>query len=393
MNKNQFIGIAVIILTTFVVTGVRVYLYSKSKAQVEVTDNSNLSASSTVVSSIDTSDWKTFRDEKYGFEFKYPSSLGNVVEQSLEYQRQLDCSPSSIYDQVIATKSIEGLSVRISCDYNFDKTASTYAKDHYSGGGTYEIIESNGQKSYLFNYMSGVGYVNQELYIPFLNGKYIILGQSHKAGQAVGYQELTLEQAKGVVSTFKVSNTSTLYVPPKYIEPITDEEVKNRSYEKPIGIAMNNDLYFTTYKNGLFQSSKIVCSGVNICTEGEYTFSEISKVAYNSQKTAAVVVIVSGHASTLDEFRRDILKYGAKSIDIHFLNKNASIFESKPFSLGSEFQIDRSLNSLMITDVSISDDNVITVNAKAKKSNGQGSFNDIDLVYKFKVENNTLVLK
>ncbi len=390
-KQSWFIGIALAILIALVVIGGGVYLYSKSKAPVDVTHNSTQSASSTVGSSIDTSSWKTFKDEKYGFEFKYPSSLGNVTEQPLKYQRQLDCSPSSGYDQVITTKSIEGLGVQISCDYNFEKTASTYAKDHYSGGGTYEVIENNSQKSYLFNYVSGVGYENQELYIPFLNGTYILLGQSTKAGQPESYPKITLEEAKGIVSTFKVLNaTTTLYVPPKYVEPITDEEVKNRSYEKPIGIAVNNNLYFTTYKNGLFQSPKIVCNGANTCPEGEYTFSEINKVAYNSQKTAAAVVIVSAYAPTIDEFHQDISKYGAQSVDLHFLNKNGSIFESKPFSL---VNIEANLNSVMVTGVSISDNNVITVNAKAKKNDGHGNFSDVVLVYQFKVENNTLVLQ
>ncbi len=187
-NKQKgSIGIVITIFIALMVIGGGAYFYTTKKVPI-----------------IDTTNWNTFRDEKYGFEFKYPLSLGRVIEQPLEDQQKLDCSPSSGYDQVTAAKSIEGLDVQISCNYNFEKTAATYAKDYRSGEGAYEVIENNGKKSYLFNYVSGVGYANQELYIPFLNGTYILLGQSYKTGEEADYPQLTNEQIKGIVSTFNV---------------------------------------------------------------------------------------------------------------------------------------------------------------------------------------------
>jgi hypothetical protein len=157
-------------------------------------------------SSVDTniSNWKSFIDEKYGFEFKYPPIFGNMTTNLSEYITKLDCNPGSDYTRVITNKNIEGLNVEISCSHDFERNAPTYARDVYGGQGTYNVITNKeGKKSYFFDYVSGVGYTNQELYIPISNGLYVSLFRSQKNGWPQEYPPLTVEQAKMVVSTFK----------------------------------------------------------------------------------------------------------------------------------------------------------------------------------------------
>ena len=68
MSKLKFI----ILSLTILVLGLVAPACLKKPAVPPANQNQNTSASTTT-SEIDTSDWKTYRNEEYGFEFKYPS--------------------------------------------------------------------------------------------------------------------------------------------------------------------------------------------------------------------------------------------------------------------------------------------------------------------------------
>lgn len=211
-NSVSFLLLSCIIAA---VIGVGIYFYQKNKEGSEVTAISRPQTTITLSNTINNEPtWKIFKDEKYGFEFKYPASLGKIIDQPTRYQQKLDCTASSGYDKVIASKSIEGMGVEISCNYDFEKNAKFYIKNINAGEGSYEIIDNNGKKNYFFDYVSGTGYINKELYIPFLNDTYITLIQSYKVGESMEDVELTLEQYKEIISSFKIIDVSSTFFTP-----------------------------------------------------------------------------------------------------------------------------------------------------------------------------------
>ena len=69
--KSKLLKIILVIAVIFIVAMGYLYLTGKIGQKKEVKEESVNSA----VSSVETADWKTYKNEKYGFEFKYPKKL------------------------------------------------------------------------------------------------------------------------------------------------------------------------------------------------------------------------------------------------------------------------------------------------------------------------------
>jgi len=138
----------------------------------------------------DTSDWKTYRNEEYGFEFKYPSQFGDPELLPLT---DLDCS-SRAYQEV-GLVSFKNIGLGLACSGTVLNTPS-YKGDKNS------VKVANGD-SYYFEYVSATGYINKEVYIPIDNARYLSFGYTFKAGRPSEYVELSSDTFNQALSTFK----------------------------------------------------------------------------------------------------------------------------------------------------------------------------------------------
>jgi len=76
MNKKQgFIPLAILIAILIITTGGGAYYYTKQKQSIVSDLNQQTTSLPQQEQSSVPSDWKTYRNEKYGFEFKYPGGL------------------------------------------------------------------------------------------------------------------------------------------------------------------------------------------------------------------------------------------------------------------------------------------------------------------------------
>jgi hypothetical protein len=150
-----------------------------------------------------TKDWKTYRNEKLGFEFQYPTKLGPPLDE-----REIDLSCYNVSKNKGAVLGgIDNFPVEIVCD-----DVVTNPDEHK--GGDAQIIKVANKEAYLFDYVSATGYVNKDIYIPYDNNYFIGLHHSYKVGREE-YVELSTEELEKILSTFKFfkveSNVEELY--------------------------------------------------------------------------------------------------------------------------------------------------------------------------------------
>jgi putative hemolysin len=91
-SLTTFFAFAVIIVS--IIAGFFAYQNQKLVKELrDKTSNTKTPESSPTPNSISTSDWKTYKNEKYGFEFKYPNTINEDLIKTKEGEDRLVISP------------------------------------------------------------------------------------------------------------------------------------------------------------------------------------------------------------------------------------------------------------------------------------------------------------
>lgn len=141
---------------------------------------------------LETSDWKTYRNDEYGFEFRYPAKWGEMSKNN--NLMELNCIPSANEHIVGLEYSIPVLFVGLACEnYMFETKdlIDTVPKK----------INIGGRESYFYEYTSATNYTNKEIFIPLHDGIYIYLYHSYKSTPQ--YTPLSTNELNEIISTFK----------------------------------------------------------------------------------------------------------------------------------------------------------------------------------------------
>ena len=394
-TQRGFMGIVAVIIIAIVIIGGGIYLYSTKKSHIDIpVDVTSNASTSTTLTTTTNSNNASLSDAQFIAAVGGDATKAEVVARG-------DINQDGFEDAIVQEMSCGAscsFSLSVVLNVNNKSTKLIISKNYYQSFGP-AFVGSSAIKSEITNISIKAGIISLKGYglaCTNPNTEEICTNEMWHTLKTVTYKF----DGTNIV---QINPTPAPYIPPVVVDTqhLSLNEINNNSYPKSSNVATFNNLYFTTYKDGLYQSPKIVCNGANTCPEGEYAFSKIDKVAFNSGKNEAVVIVINAYAPTLADFynnnkdytNTNYANYGVKEPEVYVVTKSNGLVKiTNPYSLGGGFQIDHNVNELTITDASINGD-TITLTGKAKKNDGHGNFSDINPTFTFKFENNTILLQ
>ncbi len=164
-NKQGFSGLVTIIIIAILIGGYAVW----KKQAVAPTDDSLSTLG--VDRDVDTTDWKTYRNEHYGFEVKYPSGL-NILSQRGVVNLEFRLPPNDNTDIGLSVLEPPGSCFSGDIDFRTDERIELseitfYHLDYYRGGIAevnrgHQYVGERGRECYTFSLIPGISATNDQ---------------------------------------------------------------------------------------------------------------------------------------------------------------------------------------------------------------------------------------
>ena len=130
---TKLFKITAVTVTTLILGVVVSGCIKKPTPQPTVNTNQNVNAVATTTAEIDTTNWKTYRNEQYGFEFKYPKTWVYVSENSGSIK--LKDNEYEYYLEGVATYPVTINIIKVENNFSIDKWITDLTKTKNSRDG------------------------------------------------------------------------------------------------------------------------------------------------------------------------------------------------------------------------------------------------------------------
>lgn len=173
--------------------------FKKPPVNNNANQNQNLNANqntntSTTTTEIDTSDWKTYRNEEYGFEFRYPEKIGSVTfvlnDPPIENYYGLGGKFAAIIRPLPWQDYMFAIAVK---DKNFTKEDFLENRPNRSSLRTFDLADKNADGFY-FQYQDMLNY---SIFVEGINYNYLVVGG--------GCDEINLESTTCVALAYTIN--------------------------------------------------------------------------------------------------------------------------------------------------------------------------------------------
>ena len=141
--------------------------------------------------------WKTYKNERYGFEFGYPDKF----EGLREYPEGKDCKISDGVNRVEVV-SMDNINVSVICENLSSKLISQF-NNKYNFDYKQKMETAARRTAYVHEFYTGTNYFSRILQLPIAGDRFIELYYTYK--ESPQYKSLTDQEWKQVVESFRIT--------------------------------------------------------------------------------------------------------------------------------------------------------------------------------------------